>query len=91
MVLQYGEWAFVSSSADVEVPTKLQTLIAAVVTPESYAGTGTAGGELLYCDKTITSGQVTVNRKAAVDSALKFSYVFIGSYGSVGGSDTVTS
>jgi len=89
-VVQFGEWAFAGSSAAVEVPTKLQTLVAAIAVPESYSGSSTAGGEVLFCDKTITSGQVTVERKTAVDSALKFSYLFIGTYGSVGGGDTVT-
>lgn len=90
MVMQFGEWEFTTSGTTVEVPTKLQTLIATVATPESYAGTAVAGGEVLFCDKTITSGAVTVARRVAVDSGLKFSYVFIGSYGSVGGSGTVT-
>lgn len=90
MVMQFGEWAFTTTGTTVEVPTKLQTLVAAVATPESYTGTAAAAGEVLFCDKTITSGAVTVARKVAVDSGLKFSYVFIGSYGSVGGADTVT-
>jgi hypothetical protein len=90
MVMQYGEWEFTTTGTTVEVPTKLQTLIATVATPESYTGAGSAGGEVLFCDKVITSGAVTVSRKVAVDSGLKFSYIFIGSYGSVGGAGTVT-
>jgi uncharacterized protein with beta-barrel porin domain len=90
MVMQYGENEFATTGTTVEVPTKLQTLIAAVATPESYTGSAASGGEVLFCDKTVTSGAVTVARRVAVDSGLKFSYVFIGSYGSVGGSGTVT-
>ena len=90
MVLQFGEWVFVTTGTTVEVPTKLQTLIVGLATPESYTGSAAAGGHVMFCDKTITNGQVTFARKASVDSAAAFSYVLIGSYGSVGGSDTIT-
>ena len=87
---EIGEWEFATAATSVEVPTKMPTLVSTILMPESYSGTAVAGGEVMFCDRAITSGQVTVARKVAVDSALKFSYLFLGTYGSKGGSgDTI--
>ena len=81
--METGEYSFATTGTTVEVPTRLTKLVSAQVTPTEAM---TAGTSELYCDKTVTTGAVTVTRVAQVDtggspavtSAMTFSYTFIG-------------
>jgi len=59
--IENGEYSFTTTSLTVEVPTKLTKCVSQQVTPQVTSGDVT---EILRCDKTITSGHITVTREA---------------------------
>lgn len=60
-----------------ELATKLTDIICAIITPTDYTETAASGGQVFSCDRAITSGRVTVARKADGGSDV-FSFLLIG-------------
>lgn len=60
-----------------ELATKLTDIICAIITPEDYAETAAAGGQVYSCDRGIDTGRVTIARKADAGSEV-FQFLLIG-------------
>ena len=57
---EHGEIAFTTTGTTVEVTTKLTKVYAAIITPKATMG---GIGEVFFCDRTVTSGAVTITRE----------------------------
>ena len=76
----YGQITFVTTGLVVEAPTSLGVIQAGFALPESYTGSAAAGGHVALIDRTLSTDPFTstVTRRASVDSAGIFQYLFIG-------------
>jgi len=61
-----------------ELATKLTNIISAIITPEAYAAGAGAGIDVYFCDRALTSGRVTVQRKVDDPGADEFQFILIG-------------
>ncbi|GAI94981.1 unnamed protein product [marine sediment metagenome] len=51
-----------------ELPTKLAEIKTALLTPATYTESAAAGVQVMFCDRTIASGAVTIERKVTGDT-----------------------
>lgn len=70
-LVQTGLVSFSGTDTTVEVSTDLTSVEWAVALSSSAA-------EALFCDRTVTSGAVTISRAAAGASGMEVQYMFIG-------------
>jgi hypothetical protein len=61
-----------------ELATKLTNIICAIITPEEYNAVAAAGIDVYFCDRAITSGRVTVQRKVDDADHDEFQFILIG-------------
>jgi len=61
-----------------ELLTKLTNIICAIITPEAYAAVAAAGIDVYFCDRVITTGRVTIQRKVDDPGADEFQFILIG-------------
>lgn len=61
-----------------ELATKLKDIIAAIITPHEYNAVAADGIDVYSCDRTITSGRVTVARKVDDPGYDVFNFLLIG-------------
>ena len=79
LTVECGEAAFTTTGLTVAVDTNLTSVYSIVLTPKSVnQSTPAAGEDILFCDGTISSGQLTIERAVSGTSGLGFWYEFKG-------------
>ncbi|GAI88827.1 unnamed protein product, partial [marine sediment metagenome] len=61
-----------------ELLTKLTNIICAIITPKAYNAVAASGIEVFFCDRAITTGRVTVQRKVDDPGFDEFQFILIG-------------
>lgn len=82
LYLQAGVKAFTTTGSTVGIPTKLTGIVAALVSHEGTTTPTSVVDDMLYVNKSVSSGLVVVTRGGTNGtSALKVSYLLIGTTG----------
>lgn len=76
--IQFGNDNFVTTGTTLEVPTPLANVQCVIALPEAYGASAGAGENVMFSDRTVSSGAVTLARKVGTGSADGFSYIMIG-------------
>lgn len=78
--INYGQVPFVTTGLNVEAPTSLGVIQAGFTMAESYSGGAANDGHVALVDRALSTEPytTTLSRKASVDSAGVFQYLFIG-------------
>jgi hypothetical protein len=69
--------ADMGAATSAELPTKLTNNKKAKLTPGSYDDAAAAGGNVMFTDRVVTSGKVTIERKVDKGGDV-FSFLLIG-------------
>ena len=69
--------ANMGAATTAELPTKLIEIIMAKLTPGAYDDAAANGGNVMFTDRVITSGKVTIERKVDAGGDV-FSFLLIG-------------
>ncbi|MBA7699923.1 hypothetical protein ES703_108629 [subsurface metagenome] len=65
-------------ATEADLPTKLTNIMSAQMCPEAYDISAAVGVEVWYCNRTISSGKVTVGRKVDDTAHDDFSFILAG-------------
>ena len=69
--------ADMAAGTTVELPTKLIEILMAKITPGAYVDAAAAGLQVFFCDRVITAGAVSIERKVDGGGDV-FSFMLIG-------------
>jgi len=69
--------ADMAAGTTVELPTKLIEILMVKITPGSYDDAAGAGGQVFFCDRVISAGGVSIERKSDEGGDV-FSFILIG-------------
>ena len=62
----------------IELPTKLTNIMSAQICPEAYNAGAGSGIEVFFCDRTVTTKKVSVERKADDAAYDDFAFMLVG-------------